>query len=63
MVCNGWLTLLMEQQITLEGLINVVFLLLYERARGALIGVIYNFNTNEMYSAIKGHGAFLNNEK
>ena len=26
----------------------------------ALIGVIYNFNTNEMYSAVKGHGAFLN---
>ena len=26
----------------------------------ALIGIIYNFNTNEMYSAVKGHGAFLN---
>ena len=26
----------------------------------ALIGTIYNFNTNEMYSAVKGHGAFLN---
>ena len=29
----------------------------------ALIGVIYNFNNNQMYTAIKGHGAFLNNEK
>ncbi len=27
----------------------------------ALIGIIYNFNTNEIYSAVKGHGAFLNN--
>ena len=26
----------------------------------ALIGIIYNFNNNEMYHAIKGHGAFLN---
>ena len=26
----------------------------------ALIGIIYNFNTNEVYSAVKGHGAFLN---
>ena len=26
----------------------------------ALIGIIYNFNTNETYSAVKGHGAFLN---
>ena len=26
----------------------------------ALIGIIYNFNTNEIYSAAKGHGAFLN---
>ena len=26
----------------------------------ALIGVIYNFNTNEMYSAVKNNGAFLN---
>lgn len=26
----------------------------------ALIGIIYNFNTNEIYSAVKGHGAFLN---
>ena len=29
----------------------------------ALIGIIYNFNTNEIYSATKGHGAFLNNLK
>jgi len=29
----------------------------------ALIGVVYNFNNNQMYTAIKGHGAFLNNEK
>ena len=29
----------------------------------ALIGVIYNFNNNQMYSAIKDHGAFLNNTK
>ena len=29
----------------------------------ALIGVIYNFNNDQMYSAIKGHGAFLNNKK
>ena len=28
--------------------------------RKALIGIIYNFNTNEMYSAVKDHGAFLN---
>ena len=26
----------------------------------ALIGIIYNFNTNEIFSAVKGHGAFLN---
>ena len=26
----------------------------------AIIGIIYNFNTNEIYSAVKGHGAFLN---
>ena len=26
----------------------------------ALIGIIYNFNTDEIYSAVKGHGAFLN---
>ena len=29
----------------------------------ALIGVIYNFNNNQMYTAIKDHGAFLNNTK
>ena len=29
----------------------------------ALIGVIYNFNNDQMYTAIKGHGAFLNDEK
>ena len=29
----------------------------------ALIGVIYNFNNNQMYTAIKDHGAFLNNAK
>ena len=29
----------------------------------ALIGVIYNFNNNQMYTAIKDQGAFLNNEK
>lgn len=29
----------------------------------ALIGVIYNFNNNQMYEAIKDHGAFLNNKK
>ena len=28
----------------------------------SLIGVVYNFNTNEMYTAIKGHGAYLNNK-
>jgi myo-inositol-1(or 4)-monophosphatase len=27
------------------------------------IGVIYNFNNDEMYSAIKGKGAFLNDKK
>ena len=29
----------------------------------ALIGVIYNFNNNQMYTAVKNHGAFLNNTK
>ena len=29
----------------------------------ALIGIIYNFNTNEIYSAVKGYGAFLNDVK
>ena len=29
----------------------------------ALIGVIYNFNNDQMYSAVKNHGAFLNNTK
>ena len=29
----------------------------------ALIGVIYNFNNNQLYTAIKDHGAFLNNTK
>ena len=29
----------------------------------ALIGAIYNFNNNQMYTAIKDHGAFLNNTK
>ena len=29
----------------------------------ALIGIIHNFNTNEIYSAVKGHGAFLNDTK
>jgi myo-inositol-1(or 4)-monophosphatase len=29
----------------------------------ALIGVIYNFNNNQMYTAIKNQGAFLNNTK
>ncbi len=29
----------------------------------ALIGVIYNFNNDQMYSAIKDHGAFLNDTK
>lgn len=29
----------------------------------SLIGVIFNFNTNEMYSAMKGNGAFLNDKK
>jgi len=29
----------------------------------ALIGVIHNFNNNQMYTAIKDHGAFLNNTK
>ena len=29
----------------------------------ALIGIIYNFNTNEIYSSAKGHGAFLNGAK
>ncbi|MBD73995.1 MAG: inositol monophosphatase, partial [Rickettsiales bacterium] len=29
----------------------------------ALIGVIYNFNNNQMYTAVKDHGAFLNNAK
>jgi len=29
----------------------------------ALIGVIYNFNNNQMYTAIKDQGAFLNNSK
>ena len=29
----------------------------------ALIGVIYNFNNDQMYTAIKDHGAFLNNIK
>ena len=29
----------------------------------ALIGVIYNFNNNQMYTAIKNHGAFLNDTK
>ena len=26
----------------------------------ALIGIIYNFNTDEIYSAVKGYGAYLN---
>ena len=29
----------------------------------ALIGVIYNFNNDQMYTAVKNHGAFLNNKK
>ena len=29
----------------------------------ALIGVIYNFNNDQMYTAIKNRGAFLNNTK
>ena len=29
----------------------------------ALIGVVYNFNTNEMFHAMKGNGAFLNNKR
>ena len=29
----------------------------------ALVGVIYNFNNNQMYTATKDHGAFLNNTK
>lgn len=29
----------------------------------ALIGVIYNFNNGEIYTAIKNQGAFLNNKK
>ncbi len=29
----------------------------------ALIGVIYNFNNKQMYTAVKDHGAFLNNTK
>ncbi len=29
----------------------------------SLIGVIYNFNNNQMYTAIKNQGAFLNNSK
>ena len=29
----------------------------------SLIGVIYNFNNNQMYTAIKNNGAFLNNKK
>lgn len=29
----------------------------------ALLGVIYNFNTNEMFAALKGKGAFLNDKK
>ena len=28
-----------------------------------LIGVIYNFNNDQMYTAVKNHGAFLNNMK
>ncbi len=31
--------------------------------KDALIGIIYNFNTKEMYSAAKGYGAFLNNKQ
>ena len=30
---------------------------------GAVLGVIYNFNTNEMFAALKGKGAFLNDKK
>lgn len=29
----------------------------------ALIGVIYNFNNDQMYTALKDHGAFLNDTK
>ena len=29
----------------------------------ALVGVIYNFNNDQMYTAVKNHGAFLNNTK
>ena len=29
----------------------------------ALIGVIFNFNNNQMFTAVKDHGAFLNNAK
>ena len=29
----------------------------------ALIGVIFNFNNNQMYTALKDHGAFLNDTK
>lgn len=28
-----------------------------------MIGVIFNFNNNQMYHAVKGEGAYLNNEK
>ena len=28
-----------------------------------VIGIIYNFNTDELYSAVKDQGAYLNNEK
>ena len=31
--------------------------------RDALIGVIYNFNNDELYVAVKNHGAFLNDKK
>ena len=29
----------------------------------AVLGVIYNFNTNEMFAALKGKGALLNDKK
>lgn len=29
----------------------------------SIIGVIYNFNNGELYTAIKNHGAYLNNNK
>ena len=53
----------MVQQIILEDLDECCVSIALMEGNEALIGVIYNFNNNQMYTAVKDHGAFLNNKK